>query len=161
MAGASNKISSPSSTLPFKSNKNVSSNSTSLLKDPQSLSSKTPEKPAERTRKRKKVALSIEEVERAAQSVHESNSQLLPHDLTTEGSKVVRRRMDSRSNESQSSSSDSTCVDNKYSNKLPEKFELLCKFFDCLNFAMRLLRCKGVASNFSHVCSKIEVLTDR
>uniref|UniRef100_A0A0A0LD77 Uncharacterized protein n=2 Tax=Cucumis sativus TaxID=3659 RepID=A0A0A0LD77_CUCSA len=121
MAGASNKISSPSSTLPFKSNKNVSSNSTSLLKDPQSLSSKTPEKPAERTRKRKKVALSIEEVERAAQSVHESNSQLLPHDLTTEGSKVVRRRMDSRSNESQSSSSDSTCVDNKYSNKLPEK----------------------------------------
>ena len=115
MAGASNKISSPSSTLPFKSNKNVSSNSTSLLKDPQSSSL------WERTRKRKKVALSIKEVERAAQSVHEFNSQLLPHDLTTEGSKVVRRRMDSRSNESQSSSSNSTCVDNKFSNKLPEK----------------------------------------
>ncbi|XP_008447443.2 CDT1-like protein a, chloroplastic [Cucumis melo] len=157
MADASHKISSPSSTLPFKSKKNLGSNSKSLLKDPQSLSSKTPEKPAERTRKRK-VALSIKEVKRAAQSVNESNRQL-PHDLTTKGSKLVRRQMDSSSNESLSSRS-KTRVDKK-SNKLPEKFELLCKFFDCLDSAMRLLRFKGVASNFSNVCTKIEVLTDR
>ncbi|KAE8650673.1 CDT1-like protein a, chloroplastic [Cucumis sativus] len=157
MADASNKISSRSSTLPFKSKKNLGSNSSSLLKDPQSLSSRTPEKPVERNRKRK-VALSIKEVKQAAQSVHESNRQL-HHDLTTRGSKLVRRQMDSWSNESQSSRS-KTCVDNK-SNKLPEKFELLCKFFDCLDSAMRLLRFKGVASNFSSVCTKIEVLTDR
>ena len=72
----------------------------------------------ERNRKRK-VALSIKEVKQAAQSVHESNRQL-HHDLTTRGSKLVRRQMDSWSTESQSSRS-KTCVDNKFSNKLPEK----------------------------------------
>ena len=83
------------------------------------MSSKTPEKPAElstRTRSRK-VALSIKEVRRAAESVRESNRQL-PRDLTTEGSKSVRRQIDSWSNESPSSRF-KTSVDK--SKKLPEK----------------------------------------
>ncbi|TYK24234.1 CDT1-like protein b [Cucumis melo var. makuwa] len=159
MADASKKISSSSSsssssTLPFKSKKPLRSNSKSLLEDPQSLSSKTPEKPAElstRTRNRK-VALSIKEVKRAALSVTQSNRQLPLH-LAIEESKSVRRQIDLWSNESQS-------VDNK-SKKFPEKFEMLCKFFYSLDSAMRLLRFKGVASNFSNVCPKIEALTDR
>ncbi|CAK9323533.1 unnamed protein product [Citrullus colocynthis] len=154
MEDASGKISSSSSTLPFKSKKTLRSNSKSLLEDQQSLSSKTPEKPAElstRTRNRK-VALSIKEVRRAA------SNRRPPRDLTTEGSKSVRRQIDSWQNESQSSRS-KIPVDK--SKKLPEKFEMLCKFFDSLDSAMRLLRFKGVASNFSNVCPKIEVLTDR
>ncbi|XP_022963958.1 CDT1-like protein b [Cucurbita moschata] len=156
---ASEKISSPSSSLPFKSKKTLRSNSKSLLQDQQSLSSKTPEKSAElttRTRSRK-VALSIKEVRRAAESVRESNRQL-PRDLTTEGSKSVRRQIDSWSNECPSSRF-KTSVDK--SKKLTEKFEILSKFFDSLDSVMRLLRFKGVASNFSNVCPKIEVLTDR
>ncbi|KAL0560332.1 hypothetical protein IC582_000733 [Cucumis melo] len=155
MADASKKISSSSSsTLPFKLKKPLCSNFKSLLEDSQSLSSKTPEKPAElSTRSRnRKVALSIKEVKQAAKSVRESNRQL-PLDLATEERKSVRRQIDSWSNESQS-------VENK-SRKLPEKFEMLCKFFYSLDSAMRLLRCKGVASNFSNVCPKVEALTDR
>ena len=115
MADASKKISSSSSsTLPFKLKKPLCSNFKSLLEDSQSLSSKTPEKPAElSTRSRnRKVALSIKEVKQAAKSVRESNRQL-PLDLATEERKSVRRQIDSWSNESQS-------VENK-SRKLPEK----------------------------------------
>ncbi|XP_038887484.1 CDT1-like protein b [Benincasa hispida] len=159
MEDASGKISSSSSTLPFKSKKTLRSNSKSLFEDQQSLSSKTPEKPAElstRTRNRR-VALSIKEVRRAARGVGESNRQP-SRDLSTEGSKSVRRQIDSWQNESQSTRS-KTPVDK--SRKLPEKFEMLCKFFDSLDSAMRLLRFKGVASNFSNVSPKIEVLTER
>lgn len=114
MEDASEKISSSSSTLPFKSKKTLRSNSKSLLEDQQSLSSKTPEKPAElstRTRNRK-VALSIKEVRRAASNRQPSR------DLTSEGSKSVRRQIDSWQNESQSSRS-KISVDK--SKKLPEK----------------------------------------
>lgn len=84
-----------SSSIRFRSKKTFHSNSKSLLPDQQSVSSMTPEKPAElstRTRNRK-VALSIKEVRKAAESVRESNKQQPPD--RTGMRKSVRRQIDS------------------------------------------------------------------
>lgn len=87
--------------------------------DQQSLSSKTPEKPAEltsRTRNRK-VARSIKQVRLAALCGPESNRQQ-PHDRTTEGSKSVRLPLDLWQNGSPSGRSKASVDKPK---KLPEK----------------------------------------
>ncbi|KAA0059521.1 CDT1-like protein b [Cucumis melo var. makuwa] len=126
MADSSKKISSSSSSStlpPFKLKKPLRSNFKSLLEDPQSLSSKMPEKPAELSARTKK---------RKVAPVRESNRRLPTED------KSVRRKIDLWSNESQFES----------------------KFFCSLDSAMQLSRFKGVASNFSNVCPKIEALTD-
>lgn len=125
------------SSLPFRSKKTLRSNSKSLLDDPQSLSSRTPEKPAalpSRTRNRK-VALSIKEVRQAAESVRGSSRQQQPRDRTTEGSKSVRRQIDSWQNGSPSSRSKATVDKSKI---LPEKLVFL--FLD-LEFCLSMAGC--------------------
>ncbi|KAL6953541.1 hypothetical protein U1Q18_045719 [Sarracenia purpurea var. burkii] len=45
--------------------------------------------------------------------------------------------------------------------QLPEKYEILGKFFNCLDSSIRLLRLKGSASTFTNISPKVEYLTDR
>ncbi|XP_010904590.2 CDT1-like protein a, chloroplastic isoform X1 [Elaeis guineensis] len=45
--------------------------------------------------------------------------------------------------------------------KLPEKYEILCEFFNCMESSIRLLRLKGTMSTFSNVCTSIRQLTER
>ncbi|CAL5432731.1 unnamed protein product [Camellia sinensis] len=45
--------------------------------------------------------------------------------------------------------------------KLPEKFEILGKFFDSLDSSIRLLRLKGSRSTFANISPKMECLTNR
>ncbi|KAI8569644.1 hypothetical protein RHMOL_Rhmol02G0293200 [Rhododendron molle] len=45
--------------------------------------------------------------------------------------------------------------------KLPQKYEILSKFFDSLDSSIRLLRLKGSTSTFTNISPKVECLTDR
>ncbi|PRQ25878.1 putative winged helix-turn-helix DNA-binding domain, CDT1 Geminin-binding domain-containing protein [Rosa chinensis] len=45
--------------------------------------------------------------------------------------------------------------------KLPEKFEMLGEFFNCLDSSIRLLRSKGLKTSFRNICPAVEDLTDR
>ncbi|XP_058199492.1 CDT1-like protein a, chloroplastic isoform X2 [Rhododendron vialii] len=45
--------------------------------------------------------------------------------------------------------------------KLPQKYEILGKFFDSLDSSIRLLRLKGCTSTFTNISPKVECLTDR
>ncbi|KAK0578472.1 hypothetical protein LWI29_010958 [Acer saccharum] len=47
------------------------------------------------------------------------------------------------------------------STKLPEKYRQLCKFFNSLDSAIRLLKLKRSMSTFTNISPKIECLTDR
>ncbi|VVA30627.1 PREDICTED: CDT1 [Prunus dulcis] len=47
------------------------------------------------------------------------------------------------------------------SEKIPEKYEILGEFFDCLDASIRLLRLRGLMTSFSNICPKIKCLTDR
>ncbi|KAM1346046.1 hypothetical protein PS2_035117 [Malus domestica] len=47
------------------------------------------------------------------------------------------------------------------SEKLPEKYEILSEFFDCLDASIRLLRLRGLMPSFTNLRPKIECLTDR
>ncbi|KAK1289749.1 hypothetical protein QJS10_CPB18g01648 [Acorus calamus] len=49
----------------------------------------------------------------------------------------------------------------KASVKLPEKYEILDKFFNSMVSSIRLLRLKGSVSIFKNICPKVESLTDR
>ncbi|GMP90687.1 hypothetical protein CsSME_00041694 [Camellia sinensis var. sinensis] len=44
---------------------------------------------------------------------------------------------------------------------LPEKYEILGKFFNSLDSSIRLLRLSGSMSTFTNICPKVECLTDR
>ncbi|GMP90691.1 hypothetical protein CsSME_00041695 [Camellia sinensis var. sinensis] len=44
---------------------------------------------------------------------------------------------------------------------LPEKYEILGKFFNSLDSSIRLLRLRGSMSTFTNICPKVERLTDR
>ncbi|THU53934.1 hypothetical protein C4D60_Mb10t19620 [Musa balbisiana] len=45
--------------------------------------------------------------------------------------------------------------------KLPEKYEILCEFFNCMESSIRLLRLKGSMCTFANVLSSIQHLTER
>ncbi|KAM3397846.1 hypothetical protein P3S68_001360 [Capsicum galapagoense] len=45
--------------------------------------------------------------------------------------------------------------------KLPEKYEMLEKFFSSMDSSIRLLHLKGSATTFTNVIAKVESLTDR
>ncbi|KAK9945125.1 hypothetical protein M0R45_010655 [Rubus argutus] len=45
--------------------------------------------------------------------------------------------------------------------KLPEKYEMLGEFFNCLDSSIRLLRSKGLKTSFRNICPAVEDLTDR
>ncbi|CAL9198077.1 CDT1-like protein a, chloroplastic [Musa acuminata AAA Group] len=45
--------------------------------------------------------------------------------------------------------------------KLPEKYEILCEFFNCMESSIRLLRLKGSMCTFANILSSIQHLTER
>ncbi|XVF21607.1 hypothetical protein REPUB_Repub12eG0104600 [Reevesia pubescens] len=49
----------------------------------------------------------------------------------------------------------------KTTDKLPEKYEILCGFFNSLDDAIQLLRLKGSMPTFTNISPKIECFTDR
>ncbi|KAI9119243.1 hypothetical protein K1719_009918 [Acacia pycnantha] len=153
--------SSEAKSLPFKSKKPhiCHSASKSQSPDPISLNSKTPEKASQLSRRTRNrgVALSIREVRKVAESLQEQKGQRQNHDHT-EHIKSARRKIAPSFAEISPRKSKAPMVEPV---KLPEKYEILCEFFDSLDSSIRLLHLKGSSTTFTNVCPKVECLTDR
>ncbi|XVE77905.1 hypothetical protein DITRI_Ditri13aG0101400 [Diplodiscus trichospermus] len=106
--------------------------------------SKTPEKQASQLPSRacnRGVAFSIKETR---------------HDPPTDHIKPPRKQILSWDTESPPPKTSGDRPD-----ELPEKYEMLCKFFYSLDSAIRLLKLKGSMPTFTNIRPKIECLTDR
>ncbi|KAL6208738.1 hypothetical protein ACLB2K_019683 [Fragaria x ananassa] len=117
----------------------------SVISDP-ILTAPTPDRPWQpappRVRNRN-VALSIADIRRAAaKSVGEKKDQI--------GS--ARRQI---------AFPEESPKKKKAPKKLPEKYEILGEFFNCLDSSIRLLKAKGVKPLFRNICPAVEDLTDR
>ncbi|XVF71980.1 hypothetical protein PTKIN_Ptkin12aG0084100 [Pterospermum kingtungense] len=112
--------------------------------------SKTPEKPASHLPSRARnrgVALSIKEIRTVAQTRPKP---------PTDHNKSARKQILSWPAQSPPSKTSGDRPD-----KLPEKYEMLCGFFNSLDSAIRLLKLKGSMPTFTNISPKIECLTDR
>ncbi|KAL6210683.1 hypothetical protein ACLB2K_015915 [Fragaria x ananassa] len=117
----------------------------SVISDP-ILTAPTPDRPWQpappRVRNRN-VALSIADIRRAAvKSVGEKKDQ----------SGSARRQI---------AFQEESPKKKKAPKKLPEKYEILGEFFNCLDSSIRLLKAKGVKPLFRNICPAVEDLTDR
>ncbi|XVE72958.1 hypothetical protein DITRI_Ditri11bG0079400 [Diplodiscus trichospermus] len=110
--------------------------------------SKTPEKQASQLPNRARnrgVALSIKEIRTAAQTRSKA---------PTDRNRSARKQILSRATESPPPKPSGD-------RPLPEKYEILCGFFDSLDSAIRLLKLKGSIPTFTNISPKVECLTDR
>ncbi|KAF5936725.1 hypothetical protein HYC85_024231 [Camellia sinensis] len=119
--------------------------------------SKTPEKPADhpgRVRNRR-TALSVKEVREAAVKLQKSDRGQChqPDKVRSDGNEVGSDPSVAQVGKSKKKLEGQI--------KLPEKFEILGKFFDSLDSSIRLLRLKGSGSTFANISPKMECLTDR
>ncbi|KAH7690484.1 chromatin licensing and DNA replication factor 1 protein [Dioscorea alata] len=118
----------------------------------------TPEKLVELPRRGRsqRVAYSVKEVKRIAQG------------LQNRGREVVDRKSGRGSDDDLASLEEELIGDRtrkaakpKLPVKLPEKYEKLVEFFNCMESSIRLLRLKGATSTFSNICSSVQHLSDR
>ncbi|PPR90450.1 hypothetical protein GOBAR_AA30232 [Gossypium barbadense] len=130
-----------STSLKSKKSLNLTSNSP-VSKTPAKRASQLPSRARDRN-----AALSIKEVGQAAQIQPQTQTNQI---------KSARKQILSWTAESPppKTSRDS-------SDKLPEKYEILCGFFDSLDSAILLLKLKGSMPTFTNICPKVECLTDR
>ncbi|CAL2280599.1 unnamed protein product [Prunus armeniaca] len=137
---------SSSETLKSKTPISVALSPKPQVRENEILSSKTPEKPQQLRRRARNcnIALSIEQVKRSAsKSLFKSNQ------------KQRTDQIDSWPEETQKKTRIRRPV------KLPEKYEILGEFFNCLDISIRRLRKKGLKSIFTNICPAIEYLTER
>ncbi|CAL4887265.1 unnamed protein product [Urochloa decumbens] len=117
----------------------------------------TPEKPEERPRARgRSVAFSVKEVRRAALGLRRPEKET-PAAAAEEADELesVERELGVGAGASQSP------VKRKPEVKLPESYEMLCEFFNCLESSTRLLRMKGSKASFPNICASIQHLSER
>lgn len=179
----SSEIASPSSNK-IRSKKPILRSSKSQSKDSYELSTKTPEKPSQRTRNRG-VALSLSDIRKVAKGLQDQKQS---HETTSfSKAKTARRQIEMASPRKTNISVDESL-------KLPKKYafhhilhlifseilisfmlieidlyliavlsryENLGEFFDSLDSSIRLLRLKGSMTSFTNIRPKIETLTDR
>ncbi|XP_059626009.1 CDT1-like protein a, chloroplastic [Cornus florida] len=136
--------------------KSSQSDQTTRASDQNPWSSKTPEKPTDPPRRARNhlTAMSIKEVKQFAKGLQKSNQ-----DRPIRSDQISSARQQIALQRSKSPAAKSKKVDS--SMKLPEKYEILSKFFDSLDCSIRLLRLKGMVSTFTNISPKIEYLTDR
>ncbi|KAK6164517.1 hypothetical protein DH2020_001381 [Rehmannia glutinosa] len=117
--------------------------------DPNPWSVKTPGKPADppRRSRHRGAALSIKEIREAALKLRERGS-----DPPARIDPVVESEIGHVAKPRKSAGAEI---------KLPEKYELLDKFFNSLDSSIRLLQLKRSATTFTNISPQIETLTDR
>ncbi|CAA0823982.1 CDT1-like protein a- chloroplastic [Striga hermonthica] len=117
--------------------------------DPNPWGVKTPSKPADPPRRlcNRRAAMSIKEIREAAMKLRGRRS-----DPPEPIEPVVESKVESVAKPNKPSGSEI---------KLPEKYELLDKFFNSLDSSIRLLQLKGSAPVFANICPQVESLTDR
>ncbi|OEL34346.1 CDT1-like protein a, chloroplastic [Dichanthelium oligosanthes] len=112
----------------------------------------TPEKPEERSRARgRSVAFSVKEIRRAALGLRRPAAQA--EAAAVDELESVERELGVGAGRSP--------VKRKAEVKLPESYEMLCEFFNCLESSTRLLRMKGSKATFPNICASIQHLSDR
>ncbi|RLM73913.1 CDT1-like protein a, chloroplastic [Panicum miliaceum] len=112
----------------------------------------TPEKPEERPRARaRSVAFSVKEVRRAALGLRRPEMGAPVADEL----ESVERELGVGAGACWSP------VKRKADVKLPESYEMLCEFFNCLDSSTRLLRMKGSKVTFPNICASIQHLSER
>ncbi|EEF30014.1 CDT1-like protein a, chloroplastic [Ricinus communis] len=149
--------SSRSSPIPYKSKKPLKSatpKSKSKLSNP--IATQTPDKqPAElpsRRLRNRGVALSLKEVRKIAQGNADINKGGGVHIV-----KSARRQISTWPEESTGGEKSNKQPEEK----IPEGYEILSEFFDCLDSTIRLMRLKGSMPTLTNISPKIECLTDR
>ncbi|RCV06860.1 hypothetical protein SETIT_1G197200v2 [Setaria italica] len=116
----------------------------------------TPEKPEERPRARgRSVALSVKEVRRAALALRRPEKGTPAAAEEADELESIERELGVGAGASQSP------VKRKAEVKLPESYEMLCEFFNCLESSTRLLRMKGSKASFPNICASIQHLSER
>ncbi|CAD6340255.1 unnamed protein product [Miscanthus lutarioriparius] len=114
----------------------------------------TPEKLEEMPRARgRSVAFSVKEIRRAALGLRRPAAQA--EAAVEDELESVERELGVGAGSSRSP------VKRKAEVKLPESYEMLCEFFNCLESSTRLLRMKGSKATFPNICSSIQHLTER
>nr|XP_010918795.1 CDT1-like protein a, chloroplastic [Elaeis guineensis] len=118
----------------------------------------TPEKPVQlpRRARNRSVALSVKEVKKVALGLQRS----------ADRASLPRSDDDLQSVEEQLGAGLGVGSISKPSKaktpvKLPEEYEILCEFFNCMESSIRLLRLKGTMSTFSNICASIQHLSER
>ncbi|VFQ59703.1 unnamed protein product [Cuscuta campestris] len=119
-------------------------------------SSKTPEKPVNASRRiqNRNAAFSLSQVRKAAHNLLKSDPE-----PSAQGDPILRSDGDGVDCRPQSSA-----VKTKKPNrsaKLPEKYEMLAKFFKGLDSSIRLLQLKASLLSFKNIKPAVETLTDR
>ncbi|CAH9051291.1 unnamed protein product [Cuscuta epithymum] len=151
----------------FKSEKVLGSSSKPLNSSPaveipvaDPLTSKTPQKPISAPRQSKKgnAAFSLKQVREAAQKLH--NSDPVPSANDDPFADQILRHPGQHAVSFPESSVTKPREPNS-SAKLPEKYEMLVKFFNCLDSSIRLLKRKGSLTTFTNIRPNIESLSDR
>ncbi|XP_027095243.1 CDT1-like protein a, chloroplastic [Coffea arabica] len=125
--------------------------------NPSPWSSKTPEKPIVPPRRTRNsaAALSLKEVRLAAKNLQEPALHQKPRPDPLMPA-ALKERIPSWP---ESSPAKVNKPDNSI--KLPEKYDILDKFFSSLDSSIRLLRMKGSTTTFTNISPKMECLTDR
>lgn len=120
--------------------------------NPDPLGVKTPGKPVNPPRRLRSraVAMSISEIRRAALKLRERESDPPPRT-----DPVLRPVEEEISKPKKPAAAAAAEI------KLPEKYELLEKFFNSLDSSIRLLQLKRSATTFTNISPQIESLTDR
>ncbi|RLM79249.1 CDT1-like protein a, chloroplastic [Panicum miliaceum] len=116
----------------------------------------TPEKPEEMPRARSRsVAFSVKEVRRAALGLRRQEKGTPAAAEEADELESLERELGVGAGASQSP------VKRKAEVKLPESYEMLCEFFNCLESSTRLLRMKGSKASFPNICASIQHLSER
>ncbi|CAN0898365.1 CDT1-like protein a, chloroplastic [Linum grandiflorum] len=123
------------------------------------FATQTPDQPSSASRRlrNRNVALSLTEVKKAA-----ATTSVPPQQPNDSAAKSTRRRLLSPPDSpSPSVSKQAGSNGDKAATKLPEKYEMLIEFFNCLDSSIRLLRTKRSSSTFPNIFRIIESLTSR
>nr|CAD1837129.1 unnamed protein product [Ananas comosus var. bracteatus] len=123
----------------------------------------TPEKPPQlpRRSRNRSLAFSVKEVKQAALRLQRpekgSGSDAAGADLgrSDDALSFVERQLRTESDRR------SSPLKPKPQIRLPEKYEILCEFFNSMESSIRLLRLKGSMLTFPNICTSIQHLTER
>ncbi|XP_047314062.1 CDT1-like protein a, chloroplastic isoform X2 [Impatiens glandulifera] len=128
----------------------------SVLSDRSPWSSKTPEKPINPPRRtsNRRAAYSVKQVREAAEKLRNSRLRpsIEPDSIICDGLEAAR---------SSGATEIQRAKKTDESSDLPERYQMLIKFFDSFDNSIRLLIMKGSMCTFTNISSKIEAFTNR
>ncbi|TVU28359.1 hypothetical protein EJB05_19875 [Eragrostis curvula] len=116
----------------------------------------TPEKPEQRpTTRGRSVAFSVKGVRRAALGLRRPEKEPAEAAAKEDELESLEKELGVGAGAVRSP------VKRKPEVKLPESYEMLCEFFNCLESSTRLLRMKGSKATFPNICASIQHLSER